>query len=206
MSRAVRPRPSSALALLLTVAGAVLALALGGAPHAGAHGDEGTMTVTAAEQVATDRVRVEVGIVYTNDDDPAEEAAVTATLTAPDGQVVGPVDLPAISGAVYGAEIDVPGPATWQVAVASTTPTAAAEASVEVVAATPETTDAPPSTNAETGVLVEPEPSLDADEAAADADDESSDNGAAIVIAGAVGLAVIAAIAVVLVLRRRAAT
>src|SRR5690606_2855111 len=91
---------------------------------------------------ASDRLRVEVGIVYTNDGHPAEEAEVAAALTGPDGTSVGPVTLERTSGSLYSAEIDVPGPGAWQVSVTSTTPTAQGGVTVEV-AESSETTAAP---------------------------------------------------------------
>ena len=82
-SRALRP----AFALLAAL---VAALALFAAP-AGAHSDDGEMTVLRAEQSGPSTIEVEVGIVYA-DQHLAEEARVTATATK-DGETAGPVTL-----------------------------------------------------------------------------------------------------------------
>lgn len=124
--------------LLLTLAALVALYTVESTP-AGAHDDEGQLTVTAAEQVAPGLVRLEVGLVYTGDGHLAEEATVEAALTGPDGEVVGPVDLPRTSGSLYGAQVEVTGPGTWQVSVNATNPAATAESSVEVAAETPNT-------------------------------------------------------------------
>jgi hypothetical protein len=126
------PRPRSSfelgVAALVTV---VVALAVWPSP-VGAHSDDGVMTVLTAEQAGPGAVRLEVGLVYANDDDLAEEATVGATLTGPDGASVGPVELPRISGARYGADVEVPGPGDWSVAFVSEEPVAEAAATVEV--------------------------------------------------------------------------
>lgn len=124
------------------LAGAVLATLLAivvlAAP-AGAHSEDGRMTVTAAEPAGAGAVRVEVGIVYANDDDLAEEATVSAVLTGPAGQQVGPVPLNRTTGALYSSEVAVPAGGDWQVAVTSTSPAAEATATVTVVDAPAET-------------------------------------------------------------------
>lgn len=190
-----------------------LALVLVGTPPAGAHDDEGQMTVTTAEQVDPSRVVLEVGIVYTNDGHPAETATVTATLTGPDGQVVGPVDLARHDGtSLYRAEIDVPVPGSWTAAVTSTEPAATAEATLEVAETT--TTAGPDATTAPDGPPATVDGEGDdggrlsgpADVASADDGDGGSDNGAAILAAAIVGVLVIAAIAGWVLYRRRAST
>lgn len=172
-------------AVLLTVAAAI-----GLAPAALAHGDEGKMTVTVAEQAGPGAIRLEVGILYANDEELAEEATVSATLTGPAGEKVGPVDLPRISGARYGTEVSVPVPGAWAVTVGSTTPTAQGTATVTVAEQAATTT----SSTTEAAV-----PTV-ADEAPAT---PSDDGGSGAGVAIAVVAVVVLAAAVGYVLRRR---
>jgi hypothetical protein len=145
--------PRRLTAILAALAALATLYAVQARPAA-AHDDDGQMTVTVAEPAGPDQVRVEVGLVYTGDGHLAEEAVVSATLNRADGQVVGPVDLARASGSLYGAEIAVPGPGAWQVAVTSTNPTATAEAVVDVAAppdesppsASPDATTSPDAT------------------------------------------------------------
>ena len=109
----------------------VCAFAVGAAVPAFAHGPDGEMTVITAEQTGPDRLTVEIGLLYANDNDLAEEATVTAALTGPDG-VATPVPLPRIAGARYGTQVTVDTQGTWAVAVRSTNPAAEATATVEV--------------------------------------------------------------------------
>lgn len=115
---------------------------------ASAHSDEGEMTVTVVEQGSGDSIILEVGIVYSDDGHLAEEASVSATLTGPGGEIVGPVDLARIAGARYGAEVAVSGPGEWSVMITSENPTAEAEASVTL--AEPVTTTTTSSTTTTT--------------------------------------------------------
>jgi hypothetical protein len=122
-----------------------LALLLGAASSAEAHGDEGEMEVLAAEATARPlELWVEVGVVYTNDEDLATEAVVTVTATGPDGATVGPIDVPNTVDAKYGTTFDVPTEGIWTVTVISTGP--AAEQTVEVTA----TADTSPSSSGDT--------------------------------------------------------
>jgi hypothetical protein len=137
----------------MAVVAALASMLLGGTRAAGAHGDEGQMSVTVAEQSGPSTVHVEVGITYANDDDLAQEATVSATLTSPDGTVVGPVPLMLVdeSSSRYGADVPVPGPGTWALEVTSTGPAAAATGSVTVdpdapATSRPTTTTTPSST------------------------------------------------------------
>src|SRR5690606_20433417 len=133
-SRALRP----AFALLAAL---VAALALFAAP-AGAHSDDGEMTVLRAEQSGPSTIEVEVGIVYA-DQHLAEEARVTATATK-DGETAGPVTLEGggPGSSVYRGAIEVPSPGAWSVQVVSEDPTAEATAAVEVVEEQTTTTEA----------------------------------------------------------------
>jgi hypothetical protein len=141
-------RSSFAARYLRAVARRLLALALLlafvtlGASGAWAHSDEGVMTVTKAEQSGSNTVQLQAGIVYANDNDLAEQASVTATLTGPDGATVGPVALVLETGSLYGAAVEVPSPGTWQVDVSSSEPASSASATVTVIAMTESTAPA----------------------------------------------------------------
>jgi len=128
------------LLVLVTLVPAALA-ALSAPAHA--HGDDGVITITDASATGT-RVHVAIGLTYANDDDLATEATVSAVLTGPAGEKVGPVSLPRTGdGAVYQADIDVPSSGSWSVEVDSTGPTAKATATVDVTAPTSTTEPVP---------------------------------------------------------------
>src|SRR5690606_29076957 len=95
--RLMSARPVAPLTLLL----ACLTLVLAPAGPAGARGAEGAMTVIRAEQTGPGRAEVELGLLYANDNEVAEEATVTVTATGPGGEVVGPVPAPRTTGARY---------------------------------------------------------------------------------------------------------
>jgi hypothetical protein len=194
----------SALLVVLVTAGPV-----------GAHSEDGEMTVLAAEPSGSGAVQLEVGIVYASDGHLAEEAVVTATLEGPAGVVVGPVDLPRIAGARYGAEVAVPVEGTWQVTFNSTGPAAQGSAVVDVVAAS---TTGPSSSHVRTtdGSVVSSGASADADptgpdglagsERAVEDGDGGSPGLAAVAVAVIAGTAaLVGAIAVAAVRRRRGA-
>src|SRR6478752_1303084 len=107
-----RPERVRTLALALTAV----------ADAAPTHGEEGEMTITKAEATSATTVRVEVGLVYANDNELATGAAVNAQLTGPGGAQVGPVPLSRLDedSSVYGADVTVPQAGAWQVAVTST--------------------------------------------------------------------------------------
>jgi hypothetical protein len=125
--------------LVRTVTAALLSLLVLGALSgvAAAHDDAGEMTITKVEQTGPTTVAVEVGLVYTGDGHLAEDATVTALLTGPEGETVGPVDLTRQGDgtSLYAAEVQVTAPGTWTVAVTSTGPTAEKSGAVEVEAA-----------------------------------------------------------------------
>jgi len=119
---------------------------------AGAHGDEGEMTVTAIEERGTNRVFLGVGIKYTNDAELAQDAHVIAVATGPGGAALPAVDLPRISGARYEATITVPSAGTWTFTITSVEPNATATATIDIAAAatttSPTASTAPPTTGA----------------------------------------------------------
>lgn len=111
-------------------------------PAAHAHGDEGEMTVTVTEPAADGSVVLEVGILFENDQELAEEAVVTAVLTGPDGTAVGPVEVPHTEGARYAATVTGLAVGDWTVEFTSVEPVSAATASFQIPAAAAETTAA----------------------------------------------------------------
>jgi hypothetical protein len=188
--------------LALFLASVSISFAFTAAP-AGAHGDEGVMTVIAAEQGASaSTVRLEIGLVYANDDDLAEEATVTAMLTGPSGETVGPVTLPRITGARYGADAEVPSPGTWTVVITSTAPEAESEPqTVEVSTAAPSSSVAA-TDDGETSNPIVPVDS-GASAAASDAGEDDGTPWAVIVVVALVAVAVAAG--AYLALRRKGA-
>lgn len=137
-------RTNRRLARLLVAGVLVGAGALAPAGAARAHGDEGELTVITAEQAGPLEVRVEVGLLYANDQDLVTDATVTVSATGPDGATVAPTPLENEEGAKYGGTLAVPAPGSWTLSFASEEPTAEATTTVEVVAEAP--TTAPEST------------------------------------------------------------
>lgn len=135
------------------VSALVLVLLFQLARPAEGHGAEGTMSVLSAT-AAGGTVALEVGVLYANDQEPAEEAEVTATLTGPGGTTIGPVALTqaAEGSGRYTASVPVPSSGSWTVTFAATEPAAAATAIVEVAqaggAGTTASTGATPSSGA----------------------------------------------------------
>lgn len=146
----MRPRRSAVTSGALLLALAVAVLGVGTLP-AGAHGAEGELTLTKVEQNGPTTVEVEVGIVYANDGHLAEDAAVSATLTGPDGATVGPVELTRTgeTTSLYAATVDVTAVGEWSVVITSTEPTGSTSGSVTVIegfAPATTTPDAPATT------------------------------------------------------------
>lgn len=115
------------------VIGLVLALLLvGNVERAAAHGDDGAMDVLASRPSGDASILIEVSIPF-EDGDLAENAVVTATLTGPDSRIPD-VPLPRTSSltASYAADIEVPRPGTWLIALRSTSPVAEATVQVQV--------------------------------------------------------------------------
>jgi hypothetical protein len=193
------------LATVLSLAVPVTA-GLAGATVAFAHGDEGVMEVISAEAPSPSEVAVEVGVVYANDDDLAEEATVTVVATGPDGSSVGPVDVPRREDAVYAATFAVPSPGSWSLEFTSTGPAATATTQVTVPDApattSPPTTD-PPTSDASSSEPPETTAASDDEQAAGTTDDEDGTNVLPLVVIALVVLAV--GTALVLVARSRGA-
>lgn len=188
---------------LLAVLAAVLTTLVVPAPGS-AHSTDGEMTVLAAEPSGPGAVRLEVGIVYASDGHLAEEATVTATLDGPEGAVVGPVDLPRIAGARYGAEVPLPAVGTWQVVFTSTGPAAQGTAVVDVpaaVATEPPSPDSPTTTTLTSTVPGTSEMS----EIAVDGGEPGSGPATAVAVAAAVGGAALVGAILAAVLRGKRA-
>jgi cobalamin biosynthesis Mg chelatase CobN len=198
----VRPARSTRLALAAVAVAGVLGL-LGVPSPAAAHSAAGEMTVLRAEQVGPGEVQVEVGIVFSDDGHLAEEATVTATPTAADGSTRPPVALPQISGGRYGGPVAVDASGTWSMAVASTDPTAAATATVEVAdqPAAPSTT-APPTTGSTTSRPSTTTPTTSGTAPPATTAAGGSSSSSAPLVVGIVGAVAVAAVASAVVLRR----
>lgn len=131
-----RPTPRRFSGGPLAIVVLTVALSLLAAGPAFAHGAEGKLTVLVNEAGPGRAVTIEVGILYANDEDPAEEAIVTVTLGGPEAQSVGPVTLTRVGtgGSRYRSEIPVPTAGTWTATISSTGPTAQGTAEVLVPA------------------------------------------------------------------------
>lgn len=213
---AVAAPPRHRLAAILAVIGAAAGLLVAMAAPAGAHSDAGTMTITTAEQIDPTTVRVEAGIVFANDGHLALDASVSATLTGPAGATVGPTPLAKQPGntSLYRADIAVPGPGSWAVAVSSTDPTSQATATVEVAAQPstttgPSTTSTPPTTASGAATASAAPGTTGAQLSAASAAAPTSDAGGSTSSAALIVVAVVAVVALgvggVVLARRRSA-
>lgn len=158
---------------------AALAVLVALAAPAAAHGDTGTMEVVRAEVTEGLTARVEVGVLH-EDGDLAEEATVKATLRHVDGTTVGPVALEPVSGARYGATVELPRAGEWTLTARSTGPEAEATSTFTAEA------DAPATTLATTSTTAEAEPVADEEE------DEDEVGIATFLVPGLVLLAVLA--------------
>lgn len=180
--------------LLLATTTLTAALALCAAAPAGAHGDEGEMTVTKLEQTGPTTVEIQVGIVYEGDEHLAEDATVTAVLSGPDGASVGPVQLTRTGDttSLYGATVEVPTGGDWSVTVDSEEPTATATQSVSVSESSTTTTSAAPTTDGGSTTVAPAEVTTTREQVSTeeDADDEGLSPalivGACLVLAGIV--------------------
>lgn len=205
----MRLRP---LLVLIAATCASLAVLAAGTGTAGAHGDEGEMTLTRFEQVGPTTVEVEVGIVYKGDGHLAEDAAVEATLTGPEGATVGPVELTrtAENSSLYAASIDVTAPGDWEAVVTSTEPEGEATGTVTVAEQEPASTSSTTATGAvdESGATAtgEGDGTEGSGEAAADGNEGADDAGPNLVLVTGASLALAAIVigGAVLVARQRA--
>jgi hypothetical protein len=119
------------LRLAVALAAVFIAVLGAGAHPASAHGDEGEIRETVVDQSGVNTVRVQIGLLYANDGDPAEDATATATLTGPAGETVGPVTMPRTTGSRYATDIEVPTTGAWSVEIKTVEPEA--ETAVTIV-------------------------------------------------------------------------
>jgi hypothetical protein len=197
------PVPSSiglfAKFLLLCVA--IVGAATLVATPASAHGETGVMTLLKAEADpnANGSFAIEVGLVYENDNEPAESATVEATLTAADGTQVGPVALSRTEGARYATTVQL-APGDYALSVVSTKPSATIESSVSVAPAS--TTSIAPTTTAVVATSSPEPPSTTATTIPSVGSITDSTSGWTRVGLALAGLAIVASAAVVTIRRR----
>lgn len=193
--------------MIVALIATAVALALTG--PAGAHSDAGELSFTRSEQTGPNEIAIEVGIVYADDDHLAVDAAVTATLNGPAGDVVGPVELARVdpNSSLYAATVTVPGPGSWAVTANSTSPEGSVETEVDVIEATVDTTTSSMPATSTTVAPGDDEPgdgttdgTTDAVTTSSDGTD-SGDNRWLLVTAAVAAVAIVAVVA--LVLRRR---
>ncbi len=189
-----RAGPRAGLGAVVALLVVVVAAVTGAVLPAAAHSDDGEMTVTRSEVVDATTVALEVGLLYADDDDLATEATVTATATSPSGgAAAGPVALPNVGGARYGATFVVPEPGVWAITITATDP--AAEATVEVdtsaaVAAPASSTTAPQEEVVGSTTTAGDEPAAVATEATS-ASDEADSSAIPPVLIGIIALVVV---------------
>ena len=209
--RSHRPRPFGRVGLLVGVL--VLLGAAGLSSPAWAHGDEGELTVIAAEPVGDLQVQVEVGLLYANDEDLVTGAVVAVSGTGPGGAVLDATTLENTDGAKYTGTVTVPVAGSWMLTFASESPEAEATTTVEVpaVEAGTTTTVATSSTSAagstsspsdaSTTAVAATEPSAAEPSGAGASEAEGQGTSPAVLIAA--GLAAVAVVAGAVLLARR---
>jgi hypothetical protein len=172
------------------VAAVVAALATGAAP-AMAHEGPGRLTIESAEP-SGDTVTYRVRLVYTGDDDPVDDATITAVVDGVPSATPQPF-APAGTAGIYEATVRLPGPGTWTIRFTSVTPPATAERTETLVAAVTTTSSAP-------------SPSTTVARAGADPPGGTDDDGSSKLplVVGAAAAAAVVAAAVYAALRRRA--
>jgi hypothetical protein len=159
MTTSAFPRPR----VLLAVPAALLLTLLLATP-AGAHGAAGKMTVLRAEQKAPTTAEIEVGLLYANDSEVAEEATVTVTAISPTGGIAGPVTaVRESSSSRYLATVELTALGTWSFTVNAANPAAQVTGSVEMAPPATTTTAAPvttavPVTTAAPAPVINPAP------------------------------------------------
>lgn len=198
-------RAAALLAVLMT---AVLAVGLAAlAPVAGAHGDDGVLTLVSATTSGSSST-VTVKLTYEGDGHPVDGATVTVVADDGAGQSVDPVPMEAgTSSGEYTATVQLPSTGTWNLRVTAVNP-AATITTTQVVTGS----EAPGGTEPEMTVGTEPEqtatpttedPALDAEitesptSTSAEDDDDSSTLpwlGGAVVLLGLVAVAVVAVV------------
>lgn len=128
------------ITLAVVVLGA-LALGVGAAPAARAHGGDGVLELEAAHPTTTG-VHVIVQLTYQNDGDAVSGATVTATPISPSGEELEAVTLSPAAAGSYQGPVDMPDTGRWTVRFASVEPPATLEETVEVEATSTSTSPA----------------------------------------------------------------
>ena len=202
MNRTMSPARRAAAVVTACLAALVGMSALAG--PAWAHGGAGTLEVVSTEpQADGTSVKVTVQLSFTKDGHPADDATVTVVGELQGGGAAPeftPVTLTA-SGpeGQYAGVVPIPGPGTWNLRVTSVEPPATATTQVSTAATTrTEGSSTAPSTTAAAPTTTEPS-------AVGVLDDGWGGSLVPAVVAGAVGGAVAAGIASVVMLRRKAA-
>ncbi|MBK7323801.1 MAG: hypothetical protein IPI82_15490 [Candidatus Microthrix sp.] len=143
----------------------IAALAVGSfvglAGQAGAHGADGTFTPIVSEPVEGRLgANLRVTLIFNNDTDPVDDAAVKVTPTGADGTTAAPVMLlKSPEPGTYEGVVPVNSPGTWTFAVTSEDPEAALDIVVNIPEPAPKTTPAPattPATKAPDTVIAPP--------------------------------------------------
>jgi YtkA-like len=116
-----------------------LALVVGAASAAGAHGGPGVLEVEAAHPTSTG-VHYIVALTYENDGDAATGATVTATPISPSGEEGAAATLAPAEEGTYEGPVDMPDPGQWTVRFESTEPPATLERTATISETTTTTT------------------------------------------------------------------
>jgi hypothetical protein len=112
----------------------LLAVLLSVTATASAHGDEGEVNLTKADQTGPTTVYIQAGVLYKGDGHLAEDAEVSATLSSPSGATVGPTvltptntpgtDSSGVTAALYDATFELPSAGDWSITLTSQNPSA----------------------------------------------------------------------------------
>lgn len=115
-----------ALLSLLTLA------VMGEAPAAHAHSGSAVFETLQAEGGSDLVIDLRLRVRYSEDNELAERAILSATATSPDGRALGKVDLEREDGGIYRAAIRVDQRGTWTIDIASAFPPGSSSLSVDV--------------------------------------------------------------------------
>ena len=142
-----RRRPIAALAAIAmaVVVGALFA------PAAGAHGDDGVLTVVSATPSGTSST-VTVQLAYEGDGHPVDGATVTVVADDGAGNALDPVPMgPGSAAGQYTATVQFPSAGTWNLRVTAVSPSATLTLTQEVTADPGVTVGTEPTTTAASG-------------------------------------------------------
>lgn len=165
---------------------------------AGAHNDQANLSVESQSQTGPLTMDLRISARYTNDDELVEAIDLSVTGTGPDGATLATTPLTAVPDTVglYGAELTFPSGGAWNLAITSTDPEAALNASVQVTEEET-TTSAPDDADEATSTTATPPTDEDGD----------VEDGTALgpIVGGVAVVLVLAVVGTVLFLRRRGA-